>query len=1055
MADNNTRITQKIDRLSNRILQIGLKGTEIQSSSSGNYLEYTKEPSIGTGANYALIHKAYVDNAISNVGNTTLSRIVGTTFIDVSGTGSENRAISLKSAYSNSANLTTIQAGSLPTYMVSASSQGIFSATQTKSGEGATLPAGYFAHGASTGAGYVISGIKVSEYGHIIGIETTKIKPSDLEQEGENNVFDNYNSWLLNVNSSSTTTNIYGQGNNSKQSIINFVGESGITIASSTDTNSVTLSGKTIDVHTTTLKFTTNLNTDNYLSYDSSTATISHKEQQNITLNSSPSFQKIAYDKAGHITSVASVQYSDITGLASTVSHSSSTQQFLTDSGKVALNTNVILGAANVSTLTIPSSGSETYYLGAYSSNPTYNSAVHSSKVTIIASNNTEVLSSPYFSGDGSKLTNLQASTITGTLSVNQGGTGSSNFTNNTLVYYNGSKLTSLTGVTLSQGINYIPVTKVINAESDNTTYNTELRDINAILSESISSTEAMIFKGEISVKDYKESENALDIKTYLINSELFNGWKKGNTWVITNGPGYIIANGETQAVETGDKIMALYDSDDISKQSEKVQFVIAQTNIDGAVTSDDSLTTDHIVVGKNANQTVKSSNIKISTNANVTTLGVAPSGTLELDGNASSASNLLFTNSVSAGSILIQNDKESTAVSSDIIVSTSSIDISKSILPTSNTINLGSDTTSNKFANIHATSFHGALKGNADTATSLNTALTFKNFHATNDNSDITFNGSESQEITVQKLGAVGGIHASVGTSTTLVPNALTAVSVNMNTDNDGKYDGTWSINFTQTPIVSNVTSKIFSITPDSSTGAVSIAPYVVSKNPTEGTFYITSSTSNDLIYAGNFNVSGSLTAGNKKVALHKDITANTTLAANTILVASSTEESYDFIESGYYITSNADDNNANAIPTIGIVNTILDGYEATANAASQTVEKTEVIYLHSGTKSGSVSITPATIGEGASKISLDGLVKNIIVDVIGASESNLTIKINNIDYSADEWVDLNDEGSIYQREIYYSSSNVFSVDVSVPDTYAGKAIVYVNYTKVNHKPF
>ena len=1029
MANNiNTKITQKIDRLSNSTLQIGLKGTTI--SANNNYLEYTVAPNLNAAGDLAIVNKAFVNAKMNEATASALNKIAQGPGISIgSDTTTGNKVISLGNAYTNelATFATSGTSGLAPSYTTISKKYGIFSAATST---GSTSE--YFKHSFVGKGGNVITGIKVNEYGQVIDIETSKIKVSELDQNEETKTFDNYDNWILNVNSSKAA-NVYGQGNTETKSIINLIGTKGIDISSKNTTSG--------NETTTSITIEANLNTDSYLSYASSTATISHKTQASLSEITAAALQKIAYDKAGHITSVASVQYSDIIALApSSQTHSANTI-FLTTNGSALLNSNVILSQANVGTITNPAAGegAKNYYLGGYSAltSPTHNDAIYSSSVKIVADSSKQTLVAPYFSGNGASLTNLNAENISsGKLSVARGGTGNDTFTAGTILYFNDNKIQSLTHDTFATSTKYVPIT----TKDTNSVISTKYENINEIIANSIKSTDAMVFKGSIDVSGTSK-DSPLSVYDHLSS-----GWEKGNTFVITGGPGYISINNTKVRVENGDKLMALNDvkAEDVSGITGE-QFVIAQTNIDGAVTSESDLVANSIIVG-DGNRNIKNTNVTINSASNKTTLGVS-SGTLELAGNASTASNLSFASLPTANSIVIQTASNTTSVSDKITIADNTVNFKSNILPSSTNINIGSS--ANKFANVYATTFNGSLSGNATSATKVNNALTFTNYISQNDKTDIIYDGSEEKSISIVDLGGIGGIYSSVATPAKAAATALVAVSTSLNLQDD-KYDGTWSINFTQTPIVSSVSSKIFNATYNTSTGAVDIAPYVQSSGFENGRFYITSNNSTDLNYRGNFNVSGSLTAGNKNVALHKDIAADTTLAENTILVASSTTGSYDFKASEYSIvTTKTNVDKAKSIPNLSCVEQILSDYQAEVSGANQTVEKTKVAKLKANETSKTIQLTAPSTGN-------DLVIKNIVVNVTTAEPENsantLTISADGSIFVDNNHIDLTETG-LYTFDIYYASTSAISISVEASPAYKGTCNVYINYAETTEE--
>ena len=227
-----TNTTQRIDRLSNNKLYLGLKtGVSLQAetslltigSANGEVLlklgTVYKAPTEATH----VAPKGYVDAAIEDGKHAVLSHIGGGTRIGVSptyksdGQHIESLTLNLGQAYSSSWFSNAIE-GSFSSIGSSNIKYGVFTG-QTDGSKYGNYAAGENDIGA--GAGSFISAIKVDQFGAVVGVDYKKVAAADIDNTQL--VYDNYKHWTLSVgNQNYEITSGYKKENNVEDWFIPF-----------------------------------------------------------------------------------------------------------------------------------------------------------------------------------------------------------------------------------------------------------------------------------------------------------------------------------------------------------------------------------------------------------------------------------------------------------------------------------------------------------------------------------------------------------------------------------------------------------------------------------------------------------------------------------------------------------------------------------------------------------------------------------------------------------------------------------------------------------------
>ena len=433
--------TQQLDRISNNEVQLGLKTGAILSASKESFstnklIRYTDDIT-HIESPQALITKGYVDDAFDQLNKNITSalsiRIVpGKRITTEYNSGKETLEIGLGGAYvpdfSNKfLSETKTDKISYPVEALKAAddsyyySYGVFTGqTDSKYGKFAASTAD-----ANAGMGAVISAIKVDKYGAVIGVDYKKISTSDLDNTG--GAYDNYRAWVLNVGDQSV--NVTGAANAPKDGEkpdANYGNTYELEFAGSGITPTISTSGTKHKV-----TFTPYLDQD-YLTMvgaaGSANAKISHKLQSTTgqPLVSVAKILKGTVDAAGHITSVESVDLDDLAGAFDLKIYGTGSDESLEKGLVHGVDSAHTDNSPSTSTMFYTSNGKwagipyKEVKISDANTNEDAPLITGSDDITELKKVNTATinpstgeLKAKSFTGDGSKITNINAASIT------------------------------------------------------------------------------------------------------------------------------------------------------------------------------------------------------------------------------------------------------------------------------------------------------------------------------------------------------------------------------------------------------------------------------------------------------------------------------------------------------------------------------------------------------------------------------------------------------------------------------------------------------------------
>ena len=1038
MANNNIKTTQKIDRLSNYSLTLGLKGTILTSSfdnktltigKTGNaatLLKYEVAPTVTasdntysvawTGSdNSTIVHKQYVDEILKQAKRYSdyTHRLLTSKTSTISITLPEN-------------NSSAIALDVTPVYSQGPADKTAPSTPQAFTKEGTNAYTNGQRYGIFTGQkgaeydgfapangdpGNVISAIRVDEYGSIIGVDYKKISTADLDNKG--NTFDNYVGW--DFTAGATTLSV---GSNTKKDVthsVNFIGSA---------MNIVAGEGKAGASHSLTF---TPIVDDVYITLgDTSAPKITHKLINNSKESqANATIKKINVDTAGHVTGYVDVVAKDLTDLIGAYSGSG-------------------LGLVNGNAATVTNSGLATLFYtkdGSWSQipyssvkisnnskeTPTYLlSAESDSDITKIYTNTNIAIkkdgsiTASSFTGNGAGLTNLSAANLTGDINaarlpvvpVTKGGTGLSSHTTNGVLYYNGTGYSEVTNGSMTQNKNYVLTQRKGSDDRVKTTF----EDINSLISSHMGDTDAMIFKGTIGLKASGATVvvNPIDGKVNL--STTLGTYDAG--WTYKAVSEFTIKDKSNEhKVEAGDLITVIADSDSSITTD---HFVVSQANIDGAVsydkTADPSTEVNEIPkFSSTSGRTIIGSGIKIdSSNVIQGTANKAKQleTTRNIFGNSfNGTADIATTATLTAGNI--QNPTNET-----YSIGTSSLrykDIQSKIAHI-DTIYFDKTATTSY---INGTEYTGNAK-TATTASQTQASLTI---------AGKTFNGSKAVEVDIASLGGLAGVEI---TSDGTHGNVISSITKG-NADNNIQKFTYGKIN-----AITGITFGLFDVT--NSSNAITIKPYATRQL---GKFYKASS--DVLSYGGTLysdflqtqaKVEGSPSGATKiaPVLTPRYIESYSTLKKDkNILIVdpNSDDNSYSFVQSGISISTAIAENSDEQVPTSKAVTTLVNTKISENNTTNY---KSETVLFD---KAGTVTLS---------------LPKNSFITRIAVSVETpfatgaITVSHSNATIVSSAEVDLAEAG-IYIVDTYRPVENSTAVSLSI-DKGTGKVYVNVEYT-------
>lgn len=1042
-----TNTTQRIDRLSNNKLYLGLKtGVSLQAetslltigSSNGEVLlklgTVYKAPTEATHA----APKGYVDAAIEDGKHAVLSHIGGGTRIGVSptykadGQHIESLTLNLGQAYSSSWFTNAIE-GIFPSIGSATIKYGVFT--------GQTDGAKYGNYAASesdigAGAGSFISAIKVDQFGAVVGVDYKKVAAADIDNSQL--VYDNYKHWTLGVGSQTYEINSgYKKENNVEDHAafkLNFSG------AGVTPTVSALADGKGYD-----LSYAVNLD-QTYFALDSNNK-ITHVKPASADggLVAVADLLKGTVDSAGHIVSVSKVTAQDLTSVMG--AHSANSDGYV---AKKVEGTNTATSALDTYFYTSDGKWSQIPYDSVKVNGSTYNGTIpvalstgdhdittleYANNVTINPT--TGELNATSFKGNGASITDLNASNLkTGTVSsdrlpvipLSKGGLGQALTSKGVLIHGEGA--TSVTTVSRPDNVSGLYV--LTSSKLENNKESIEFRNLQTVVSDVLKDVDAMVYKGTIGKSG--ATHNSTDAKVNL--STLLGAFEAGWTYKIVDK--MVLLDGELEYhVEPGDTLIALADS----TSSTTPHFNVVQANTDGTVVYKNGTVrtaVNEIALFNNETGTaIKGSGAKIERDSegNTTITGVTAA-------EATHAKTADLATKASALNTPVNIFGVSFDGSADI-PTTSTLTVEK-IARNSESSTIGAEDA--PFNAIYATSLHGV-------ADSVAHKLYLPGYEEASEaeKPNLVYDGSKDITLNISAMGGLVGFNT--GTKSPAgngyyISNLVSTIS-----------DGIVTLTPTYSKAINSIGfGNLFSVSAVGDNGAVTISPYSTAKT---GGFY--TSDDNRLVYGGNFGAdkvyikytSGEVTQSLPAIS----VTPYTedTLKNNDILVAKDAgDKTYSYKKSGFTIkTSPADDskpdfNSDYEVPTAKTIATYVSKELKSFDAK---VVKTLTLAIGSSYK----NVNGDLVWETGSVLTSKDVIQKIAVEVRQAATSvtrpglqiyNGTTKIMESDEN-----DITEAG-VYVDNYYYTCQDNSSIKAIVTQTDASglvsdnlNAIVHVDY--------
>ena len=966
------KITYKIDRLSNSSLQFGLK---TNATLTGSSLDITSSKLLKYGVDVTsqilddahIPNKKYVDDKVTNL-NSDLVNYIKSYFVSgerIKFTPDENTlTISLGNAYEDG-------------------SAKVFESSDSKQ---------------------VISAVHVDKYGTVTSVDYKTISTADLENT--DNVFDNYEYWQLKVGSETANIESAWRKADDQTAVVpvEFVSDGSIAF---------TLTSATSNLVTFSLKV--NEESDYPLYVDPSTGlnlrTISGFEN-----GKAEGLYKIGIDKFGRITSATTASSSDFAsiipyhtettdgivkhintsagGNSTDAPESGVNEYFYTSKAKwtkIPYNTVLMSSATGSNTVQL---------LGTLSTENGLVTTVSNNKLTFIPDSG--ILSATRFSGDGSSLTNLSASALTGTLNssviptIDQSKLNLGLSQPGAILYTNASnRISEITNPTTPvENTNFV-LTKLVTASGGGISDAPQWVDIKNLVTNIVAGEGGLTFQGTIG----SSSDNAT-----LEN--LPTSFTKGYFYKIVTTGTYI-----GKYLEKGDTIYAIKDSDsgyavadDTTKQS---YWSVLQGNLDNAVTFNNvQNVTSGILPIKAASQTVISDAVGLS----ATKSGDTWSLTTDISGNAATASALK-----KSVNIWGQTFDGSEGVSGDLTNV-------GNITPDGTNKIIGS--VASPFSKAYITTVVGNLEGSASSAQKTVGTLTI---------GGKTFNGSDdvTVNLTAADLGLVSNVSLGAASGN---GNFISALEFTKGAD--GVVTVTPTLNFA----ISSIESSIFSIS--STSGKATISRLT---QEADGAIYKTASPLPTISTAYGFG--GILTAYDLRV-VRGDISKRVAVLGNgtdaspsgkKVLVADSTSSDYGFIKTEISIEANPTWSSDNQIPTAGAVNDKLSEIQAAVTAGGVKCIKVDL----TNTASSSTNSVPS----GAIIEHID-----VYVQTAYGENSTLSVNVGGTTYINTSDIDLTVSDESFTYKISKPSSTggtvVGNINVGTSGT-VGALSIYVYYVQ------
>ena len=1040
-----TNTTQRIDRLANNKLSLGLKTgisliaepslLEIESTKGGVILKLGTVYKAPTEPTHVTT-KGYVDTAIEDGKHSVLSHIGGGTRIGVSptyqsdGQHIESLTLNLGQAYSSSWFSNAIE-GSFSSIGSSNIKYGVFTG-QTDGSKYGNYAASENEIGA--GPGSFISAIKVDQFGSVVGVDYKKVAAADIDNSQL--VYDNYKHWTLSVgNQNYEITSGYSNENNVEDNAafkLNFSG------AGVTPTVSTLSDGRGYD-----LAYAVNLD-QKYFALDSDNK-ITHVKPQNADggLLTTSELLKGTVDSAGHIVSVSAVTAQDLTSIIG--AHSTNTDGYV---AKKVEGINVAQAALDTYFYTSDGKWSQIPYETVKVNGSTRNTVVpiaispgehdittleYSDLATVNPT--TGQIKATSFKGNGSELTDLNASNIErGTISadrlpvisLSKGGLGK-DFTsvNGVLIHSDGD--TEITTVSRPENVSGLYV--LTSSKIENNKEHIEFKNLQSVVSDVLQNVDAMVYKGTIgkSGATYDFTEAEVNLSTRLGTYEA--GW----TYKIVDI--MVLVDGEFKYnVEPGDTLIALTDSGSATTP----QFNVVQANTDGTVVYKNgtvrTVTNEVVLFNNETGTAVKGSGAKIESDAE---------GKVFLTGVISAEADHAARADLSAKASALENPVNIFGISFDgsaDIPTTSTLTI-ENIARNAETSTIGSADA--PFNSIYATNFHGAADRVAH-------KLFLPGYEETHSD-DLVYDGSKDISLNISAMGGLVGFNTpekSPAGNGYYISNLISTIA-----------DGLVTLTPTYSKAINSIGfGNLFNVSAVEDTGAVTISPYSTRRI---GGFYTTEDAK--LNYGGNLGADKvyiNYTIGNVTQSLPAiSVTPYTEdeLKANDILVVKDTgDKTYSYQKSGFTIKTSPTDeskldfNSDYEVPTAKAVATyVSEEIKGFGTVAIKTLS----LDIGSSYKNENGDL----VWESSNVLTSKDVIQRIAVEVrqVATSDTRPGLQI----YNGDTRIMGSDENDItevgtYIDNYYYTCEDNSSIRAVITQTDANglisenlKAIVHVDY--------
>jgi len=867
------KITYKIDRItSNAGVEFGLKsGATITGSTDGLTIAkpmFYSGTIASTASDSTLVNKKYITSAISAEESTIYSLLrgnyltAGTNITLTKGDASSDPTVQIS--------LTPVPSGERPTNLVYGYASSGTGAYSEKQNANITSTA--------DASKKVLAGIKTDEYGRVIGVYTKTVSTSDLQING---AVDNYVQWNLQIGSgdaSATNTLLIGSGNTAATTD-NPVKAFGTGAGQSNIVNLKFLSGNGMTITRSSgseVTFGTNILANGGLGYDGS-GKLYIPDQTGLTATATPALYNIAFNAKGLITAVSTADMSSITGQLTAHSASASGVVLKKDTANTASSaatTSTYFYASDAKWYQINwdnvkaealSSGTTDYQILAAANTNSTTTAKRQANITI---NGNGVLKATKFEGSGANLTNLNASNLSdGTVAAARLPKDDiidwiipTDISTAGQVLLSGSSENTITALakptSTTNNEHYVLETAIAGGQAQNPQWT----NITQLVQTVVSGEGGMIFKGLMKLPTASYYDGASH-DGYIYG--LPTAANEGHFYRIAEAGNYNI-NGTSTHLELGDAVYCIATFTASTSITEK--WAVLQKNIDRAIVAGTGSTPT------SGNLAVKSSSVDAIYDAiGFTYANSTYTLTAAITGNAGTATKLATKRKIWGV------DFDGTADISGAMTGVNSI------APTSGSAgNIGA--ANNKYGTVYATTFSGALSGNATSADKVNKSLSFTG-SATNTN-NVTFDGSTDK--TVDLSAATLGFATSVSIAAASDSgNCITGFS----TPSKDSTTGVVTITPTKGYMISSVTSTPFAIGGSNGTATIGWKT-----SATDGTFYTASSfgstTSSSVLYLG-----GSLYAKDLSVYRTKEKKVATMIdnvgTENTILVNADNQDS------------------------------------------------------------------------------------------------------------------------------------------------------------------